>query len=305
MQNSDSTATDSSVQSCQFYAADAYPLQALYYPSATPCQARLIIASATGVPQQFYRRFAEYARQQGFDVLTFDYRGIGLSAPATLKNFKMDYLDWGKLDLAAAIDYFYGKDIPLFIIGHSYGGQALGLCPNHDKISAYYTLGTGVGWAGYMPWPERMKVNVFWNMVFPLMAAKDGYIAWSKLNMGADLPLDVYKQWRQWCKSSEYFFNDPIRGQQLQQQFAQVKMPIFALTASDDEWAMAKSRNAFAKYYRQAKVQCLDIQPAQFKLKHIGHMGYFRKDAHLLWAQILGTLRDVIAKQPKPQCAMR
>ena len=39
------------------------------------------MAGATAVPQKFYRRFAEFARQQGYDTLTLDYRGIGQSAP--------------------------------------------------------------------------------------------------------------------------------------------------------------------------------------------------------------------------------
>ena len=64
-----------------------------------------MLASATGVPQAFYRRFAEYATQFGYQVLTFDYRGVAQSAPKRLKGFKMSYLDWGTLDLAAAINF--------------------------------------------------------------------------------------------------------------------------------------------------------------------------------------------------------
>lgn len=41
---------------------------------------KIIVASATGVAQLFYHRFAEYAVQKGFEVLTFDYRGVALSA---------------------------------------------------------------------------------------------------------------------------------------------------------------------------------------------------------------------------------
>jgi len=37
----------------------------------------------------------------------------------------MPYLDWGKFDLAGAIDYFAKDDLALFIVGHSYCGQAL------------------------------------------------------------------------------------------------------------------------------------------------------------------------------------
>lgn len=86
--------------------------------------------------------------------------------------------------------------MPLFLVGHSYGGQALGLMQNHHKVTAMYYFGTSAGWHGYMPFKEKIKVQVIWNIVFPPMVVTTGYLPWSKLNMGADLPKGVYQQWR-------------------------------------------------------------------------------------------------------------
>ncbi|UUZ49573.1 hypothetical protein LP420_04710 [Massilia sp. B-10] len=36
-----------------------------------------------------------------------------------------------------------------------------------------------------------------------------GYLAWSWLGMGEDLPVDVYRQWKHWCSFPRYFFQDP------------------------------------------------------------------------------------------------
>jgi predicted alpha/beta hydrolase len=77
-----------------------------YFTRQSYDQSNIVVSSATGVPQAFYRRFSEYAAQLGYQVLTFDYRGVAKSAPRQLKGFKMSYLDWGTLDLAGAIDYF-------------------------------------------------------------------------------------------------------------------------------------------------------------------------------------------------------
>ena len=65
---------------------DGYPLAARHYSADKP-KANIILAGATGVPQAFYRRFAEYAATYGYNVITFDYRGIGRSKPADFKNF--------------------------------------------------------------------------------------------------------------------------------------------------------------------------------------------------------------------------
>ena len=283
-----------SVATQPFSASDGYPLIGTLYTPEHGIKANIVLCSATGVPQAFYRRFAEYATQFGYQVLTFDYRGVAQSAPKQLKGFKMSYLDWGTLDLAAAIDFLAQDPIPLFMVGHSYGGQALGLAPNHAKVTAMYCFGTGAGWHGYMPFKEKMKVQVIWNIIFPPMVAVTGYLPWSKLNMGADLPIGVYQQWRKWCKNPTYFFADPEQHA-LIAQYAQVKTPIYAVSALDDDWALPNSRHAFMQHYSNAPMQFINISASDYGLKEIGHMGYFRKGAEKIWDEILQAFHDFIA----------
>lgn len=274
-----------------FTAADGYPLSGLLYAPPEP-HASIVVSSATGVPQGFYRRFAEYAAQQGFQVLTFDYRGIDASSPQSLKGFRMSYLDWGRHDLSSAIDVLAKDGLPIYMIGHSYGGQALGLTRNHHLVKAMQCYGTGAGWHGYMPLKEKIKVQVIWNIVFPPLVALTGYLPWSKLNMGADLPVDVYRQWRKWCKNPTYFFADPEQ-RALKTQYAQVKSPIFAVAALDDDWALPASRHAFMQYYRNAPMQFIDMQAQDYGMQAIGHMGYFRKGAEKIWDQALHQFKTM------------
>lgn len=275
-------------QTVQFPALDGYQLKGTRYFATTPAKANIVVAGATGVPHEFYRRFAEYMTQFGYQIFTFDYRGVGKSSPKSLKGFDMSYLDWGKLDLAGAIEYLSKEPLPLFMVGHSYGGHALGLLPNHDKLLACYTFGTGAGWHGYMPLKERFKIQVVWNIVFPPIVAVTGYLPWSKFNMGSDLPLNVYKQWRKWCKNPKYFFADPEQ-QYLIEQYASVKTPIYAVSALDDDWALPASCRAFMQHYRQAQVSYVSLQPQDVAMKTIGHMGYFKKDAEQIWNKIRTT----------------
>lgn len=276
-------------QTLTLQAADGYAIGACLYPATGMLKGQLIVAGATGVGQQLYRRFAEYASAQGFNVLTFDYRGIGRSAPKQLKGFQMAFEDWGQLDLAAAVDYMHREDLPLFLVGHSYGGHALGLLPNHHKVSRCYTLGTGAGWHGWMPLPERLKVQLMWNVVFPVLVAVKGYLPWKMLNLGEDMPLAVYQQWKRWCRLPHYFFDDPLVREAKQLQFSQVHTPITAAVALDDLWALPKSRDAFMGHYCNAQVIKRDIDPQEFNLAFgaIGHMGYFRPTAQPLWDQVL------------------
>ena len=273
-------------------ARDGFPLAATRYPAQGPVQGLILVACATGVPQGFYRRFASFASAQGYTVLTLDYRGIGLSRPASLRGFEADFLDWARLDLAAAVDLLGREDLPLFLVGHSFGGQALGLLPNHARVAAMHTFGTGAGWHGWMPRAEGLRVRALWAVAAPVIAGTKGYLAWSLLRMGEDLPLGVYRQWRRWCAYPRFFFDDPAMAD-VAAGFSAVRTPIVAVNASDDPWATPRSRDAFMPGYRHSDWQAVDIAPHALGSEPIGHMGYFRAHAQPLWQQALDRFRAI------------
>lgn len=283
--------TATTPQTYALSAADGFALAITRYDAAgdAPCQGSLIVAGATGVPQRFYRRFAEYASAQGFSVFTFDYRGIGQSRPDSLKGFEMDYLDWARLDLAAVVEHVAEQAAPLFMVGHSFGGHAFGLLPNHQRVARFYTFGTGAGWHGWMPPMERLKVRAMWP-VLTLLTRIKGYSPWSMLGLGEDLPRGVFYQWRHWCRFPHYFFDDPAMTH-LADQFAQVRTPMIVANALDDLWALPRSRDAFIKAYSQAPLTCRDIDP-RAGLGPVGHMGYFRPKARPLWDDVLAWFRE-------------
>lgn len=274
----------------RFTAADGTSLAGTRYPATATHQGQLVVAGATAVPQGYYRRFAEFAAAQGFDVLCFDYRGIGQSRPASLRGYRMDLLDWGRQDLAAAVALMAAGDGPLYLVGHSYGGHALGLLPNQAHIAASVFFATGAGWHGWMPPLERLKVQLMWNWVLPPLNRWKGYSPWQRLGLGEDLPLDVFRQWRHWCRFPHYFFDDPAVPE-IAPAFARVRSPILAVNALDDLWALPASRDAFLQGYRNAAITCRDIDPRAHG-SAIGHMGYFRAHAQPLWQQALDWLRQ-------------
>jgi predicted alpha/beta hydrolase len=266
--------------------ADGHRLAATRYDTESPPRAIVVVAGATAVPQQFYRRCALSLNARGYACITFDYRGVGGSAPTSLVGYEMDYLDWGRFDLAAVIAAVARPELPLLILGHSYGGHALGLLPEGcRRVDGLYTFGTGAGWHGWMPTLEQLKVRALWGVVAPALTAWKGYLPFKLLGMGEDLPMGVYRQWRHWCRYPRYFFDDPLTQPHLEG-FPRTTTPIMAANAIDDRWAMPRSRDAFMAGYTQAPVETLDIVPYDHGLRRIGHMGYFRAEAHRLWEPV-------------------
>ena len=269
-------------------AVDGVQLAARRFP-VDDATARIVVAGATGVPQGFYTAFATYAQARGFDVITFDYRGIGRSAPASLRGFEVDYRDWARLDLAGVVEHF-ASDIPLHIVAHSYGGHTLGLLPDPSVVSTMHAFGSGSGWHGWMPRAERIRVTFLWNVVGPVVVNSMGYLAWKRLGFGEDLPLGVYRQWKRWCRYPGYWFDDPEIGTQMDALFARVQVPITAVNSIDDRWASPAARDALFPHYVNCQLTTRDLHPGEIDRSSIGHMGYFRRGSESLWSAALDDL---------------
>lgn len=279
-------------------ATDGYALAAtLYTPEKFAVHAGtgrvqfIVIGCATAVPRGLYKRFCEYAASLGLHAIVADYRGIGDSKRGSLKGFVMDYADWSTLDLAAIVQYAHERG-EVYLVGHSLAGHAIGQLPDPNMLKAAYLCGSGAGWAGWMPFAERIKVWCLWNVLSPVATKLFGYQPMSKFGLGEDVPLGVYRDWKRWCSFPRYFFDDPEPGAKaIAARFDRVRIPIAATVSTDDLWAPPTSRDAFFTGYTQAQIDRIDITPAQLGVPQVGHMGYFRKDTGVvLWPQIMAWL---------------
>lgn len=267
-------------------AIDGYRLGATYYDSPAPVRGHLVVAPAIGVSQRHYRAFASHAAASGWRTLTFDYRGIGRSRSLPLGKLKLDYFDWGRLDLAAAVARMADPRRRLIVVGHSYAGHAFGVLPVPGAVSAFVTFGTGAGWHGWMAPIERLRVLALWHAVAPVLTLTSGYLNWSCLGMGEDLPLSFFRQWRRLCQYPRHFLDDE-RSAAVAQAFAGVRVPILAANSIDDRWSPPVSRDAFMASYCNASLETRDLDPAALGLPGLGHMGYFRSGAVELWDEAL------------------
>ena len=202
-----------------FPAADGYLLGAsLFLPRGAKRHA-VLINSATAVPRKIYRGFAGYLARRGCAVLTYDYRGIGDSRqkavvgynqPKSLVGFKASMSDWAALDVTAAVAWMRERyhTLPLSYVGHSFGGQALGLLANNTEVSRALLIAAQAGYWKLMASPERYRVYALLNFVGLPLTRLLGYApGWS--GIGEDLPKGVFLQWVRWVMSKRYLFDDP------------------------------------------------------------------------------------------------
>ena len=110
---------------------DGAEIAATTFGDAKGCRAGVLIVSAMAVEQDYYEPFAQWLAERGHFVATFDYRGIGRSRKGPLRRVAADVVTWAREDTGAMVD-FVARQIgerPLLWVGHSLGGQILGLVP--------------------------------------------------------------------------------------------------------------------------------------------------------------------------------
>ena len=264
---------------------DGFALSGQLHGDPAQAKAALLIAPAMGVAQSYYAPFARWLAEQGFVVLSFDYRGMGQSRPAehrhSLRGFEADIHTWAEHDAAAALatlDGLLPNTTPIHWLGHSLGGQIFGLVPNRDRVSRMVTVGTGSGyWLENAPPLKRM---VWWLWFF---------VPGKRLKKVGDLPAGVMSQWRRWCLHRDYMMGEG--GAALRAQYAAITTPILSMSFTDDEFMSQRNTESLHGFYAGAPRTMARIAPADIGERRIGHFGFFRPQFQAtLWPRVHGFL---------------
>jgi len=246
----------------------------LFRPRDTARRA-IAIQAATGVKQTYYAKFAGYLAERGSCVLTYDYRGIGRSKPASLKGYGATMRDWATRDVPAAFDYLERNQpgARLLAVGHSFGGQVYGLLPQRERIAAALVVGSQSGYWRHWRGAQRAGMWAFTHLFIPTVTRLSGYAATSRIGMGEDLPAGVALEWARWCRDPDYV----VGALGAHADYARFRAPLRAVTASDDHYAPLPAVEALLRLYPAAKGEIRQIAPREVGATQIGHFGYFRE----------------------------
>ncbi len=248
-------------------------------------KAFVLVCAATGIRQQFYWSFAEWLATQGFGAMAFDYRGIGASLGASsVRESKARKQDWGTHDMPAALDYLVDRfpDMPVHLVGHSAGGQLVGLMPNYRHLSSVVTVSSSSGYFRKIALKQRLFATIFLKIYFPLLAIVLGYVPARWIGWGEDLPRNVALQWADWCTKPGYVEN--AFGKEITQHYYdEIDVPMLWLTATDDPIVTPVNVDDMLRLLKSAPITRRRLDPADFALQQIGHADFFRRRNAKLW----------------------
>ena len=272
----------------QIETSNGHKLSSTFYLPDGEMIGAVIIVPAMGVTQKYYASFASWLKCRGYMVVTFDYSGTGLSQSGKLKNISVTITDWAKFDCTAMVNAVSkqadGK--PIYWIGHSLGGQLLGMVPNLHLVTKAVSVASGSGyWLDNVP-SLKWRVWWLWYFVVPLTTRIYGYFPGKRLRKVGDLPRGVMNQWRKWCLNPDYMVG--AEGEEIREKYRNVTTPIFSFSFTDDELMSKKNIDSLNSFYVTSKIETSRITPEQIGAKRIGHFGFFKaKFEDSLWGSHL------------------
>lgn len=247
--------------------------------------AAVLLCSAIGIRQQFYWSFAHWLSEQSHAVLTFDYRGIGASLQGRkVRDSHAKKHEWGIYDMPAALECLLNEypQLPAHLVGHSAGGQLVGLMPNHARLERIVTVGSSSGYLQNFTPRVRPLAALVLKAFIPWSAKVLGYVPTSWIGYGEDLPAGVALQWAKWCTHPGYVSN--TFGNDIKRHYYDdITAKILWLTASDDPLATPANVDDMIRLFSRAEITKWRVEPASVGLQKIAHVDFFRKRNAALW----------------------
>jgi predicted alpha/beta hydrolase len=282
-----------------------------YLPVQGPPRAVAVVSAATGVPQGFYRAFAQWLARRGYAVFTYDYRGIGLSRRGPVTAEAASMRDWARLDMSAALvaadaqrRRADGQRLPLLLIGHSFGGNALGLAQGVEQADAVLTVASQLGDWRLWPGGHRAVTWLFFHIMLPSVAHLLSHAPGWALGGGSaqPLPKQVALEWARWGRTRGFLYGDASLKNDLG--LHRFSGAAHLWNVSDDlTYGPPGAVDGLGAMFSSARVTRHTLSPADAGVPRLGHFGAFRREVGpRVWPQLLAPIE---AASPALERAMR
>jgi predicted alpha/beta hydrolase len=213
-------------------------------------------------------------------------------------------VDWGRLDLAGVLEWIGGHLRPsrLLVVGHSVGGQIVGVAEGNWRIHALLAVASQSGWWGHWPRPARYRIAFRWYLI-PVITRLFGYLP-GYFGTKEDLPAGVARQWAYWGRRPDYLMEEGVRAG-----FERFRGAILAYSFSDDGYAPRAAVEGLLDFYTQADIWHRHLKPTEVGAEEISHFGFFRdRFRETLWRDATAWLvkqasQPVIATTSSPATA--
>jgi len=270
---------------------DQYTIAATIYTPKKKLKGAVLIGPATGIQRPFYASFAAFLAEKGYGVFTFDNRGIGDSLVGRVSESDASLQCWGEKDMPAVLEQMKTTfpNTKYHLIGHSAGGQLVGLMHNAKDFTSIFNFACSSGQLKNMNTAYAIKAHFFMNFFIPVSNKIFGHTKSQWLGMGEPLPKAVAQQWREWCNSEGYVkaaFGKTVHTHL----YDELSTPSMWVNAVDDEIAINENVEDMLSVFTKIGAEKLTLSADDYALDEIGHMKFFSRKSQVLWVHALNWL---------------
>lgn len=261
------------------------------FPAADPAAPAILIEPAMGVKAGYYTPLAEALCAAGYNVAIAELRGheeSGGRKPG--RNYDFGYHEMLTEDWPLAVQAVKARfpHAPLYLLGHSLGGQISSIYAAHhpDQLAGVILIAcSSVHWK---LWP---KAFLPYSQFMVLMAKLLGYFPGEKFHFAGREARSVIADWGRQARTGRFIFGNPrIEHDTV---LARLTLPVLAISFSTDFFAPKRAMDGLLGKVSQAKLTRHHLDPKALGFDGIDHFRWVRKPQI-----VLPLIREWLGKSP-------
>lgn len=243
-------------------------------PAGAPL-AVVLLWPALGVTASYYDPFCAELAGQGIAVVAADLRGQGASLPRAGRASRDGYQDLAAVDwpamVAAVRDRFPG--LPLYLLGHSIGGQASVLYAAREPKGVDGLVFVAAGAVDHRGFPGLRGVRILLStQLVALIGTVWGYFPGHRLGFGGRQPARRMRDWARMCRTG--LLRPSGADVDYEALLPGVRLPVLAVSVAGDDLAPPTAVDRL----------CAKLPGARVERRHHAPAGQ-RPPGHTRWAR--------------------
>lgn len=248
----------------------------------------IVINTGTCIPQRIYWRFADFLAENGYITITYDYTDA--------QNFAsgVSHTVWLK-DMESVLDFVLSEYAGLrkIVVGHSSGGQLLGMLPNASQMDRLFLVASANGYWKLMDGFSKYAMWFFWKVIAPLNIRIFGYFNNRMFGSGGGFPKNIILELRSFCQQEAFFFPYFERNQ-IKPHYREIRTKITAYHLEGDVIANERACRYIADLYEHAELDFKSLKASDYGMKRFGHRSFFSATSQKLWNEFLMELETTV-----------
>ncbi|MFD8687473.1 alpha/beta fold hydrolase [Streptomyces sp. NPDC059651] len=254
----------------------AIPLRGLV--QSAPHAPVLLIAPAMGTPARFYRKFVKNLYRAGLTALTMEFRGQGECEPKFVRGVRYGYRELVEVDLPAVVRTAQGlfPDAPLFLTGHSLGGQLSllhGASGRSPGLKGVAIVASGSGWYRSFGGTAALRILVRGQLALVISLCL-GHWPGERLRFGGLQPTGLIREWTRQQRTGRYSVDRSAADYEAL--LAELRLPVFAASVEADPLAPPGSVDHLLDKVRNAPVVRWQFTEAEAQGAPLDHFRWVR-----------------------------